>query len=581
MAIFETVYLSILAVGAITSALLAAHTLNYWGQAGVKWFTGMLASCALWAGAQFFQMTLTDPEISLFWARVVYIGVVGVVAFFLLFVLEYLGYEDKVNRSTIALVAVEPVLATVTIWTNPIHHLFWAEVVPDATSFSGLAFTKGPLVWVHTTYSYLLLATCMVLLARNYIKSKSSLYRWQIVGLLVALFVPWGANILLFAGLLPFDLTSAGFVVACVTYWTTMYYFELIDLSPVARERVVEDMNEGMFVLDDDERFVDINPTGRAILGLGDQPVIGRPAEDVLSHVPKLYERHKDMDAGSEHVSVEGDDGVRHYQLAVSPISNKRSETIGRLFMVRDITERQRRKRELERQNEQLDQFASLVSHDLRNPLNVADGYVELIEDEADPPIDDYAEEVDVSLERMRRIIDDVLTMAREGQTIEETKPIALHDVAEEAWRNVDTRDATLENTLNVTVQGDRSRVLQVFENLFRNAIDHGRDDVTIRVGSLGDKNSSSVFDPDEKGFYIGDDGPGIPEDKRDEVFDAGHTTHEEGTGLGLSIVSQFVEAHGWEIRVTESESGGARFEITGVTSRWNNQETPRETVSE
>jgi len=143
--------------------------------------------------------------------------------------------------------------------------------------------------------------------------------------------------------------------------------------------------------------------------------------------------------------------------------------------------------------------------------------------------------------------------MARQGQTVEETDAVDLLELSEEAWSNVDTMEATREFTTEQTVQADRNRLLQVFENLFRNSLDHGREDVTIRVGDI------------DGGFSIEDDGPGIPEEDRDEVLEKGYTTHEEGTGFGLSIVQTAIEAHGWEIAVTESPEGGARFEITGV----------------
>jgi signal transduction histidine kinase len=113
-------------------------------------------------------------------------------------------------------------------------------------------------------------------------------------------------------------------------------------------------------------------------------------------------------------------------------------------------------------------------------------------------------------------------------------------------------------------VEGDPDRLLHVFENLFRNAVEHGGPDVTVRVGPI----SRPAFEAGKNvgsGFFVADDGPGIPEERRETVFEAGHTTHSEGTGLGLSIVEQFVEAHGWSIRVTESADGGARFEVTGV----------------
>jgi PAS domain S-box-containing protein len=249
-------------------------------------------------------------------------------------------------------------------------------------------------------------------------------------------------------------------------------------------------------------------------------------------------------------------------------------EEDGRVSRIRgatqDITERKRRERslrartrELERQNERLDEFASIVSHDLRNPLNVATGSLDLAEERGEQR---QFRKVREAHERMADIIDDVLTMARKGTAIEETQQVRIDEVAEAAWQSVEADAAALSVPASQTVAADRSRLVQAFENLLRNATEHGPNDVTITVGDL------------ENGFYVADDGPGIPPEHRDSVLDHGYTTSDTGTGLGLSIVSNVVDAHGWDIDVAARESGdeatptdsagdgsdtaGARFEI-------------------
>nr|WP_248897169.1 ATP-binding protein [Haloplanus sp. XH21] len=208
------------------------------------------------------------------------------------------------------------------------------------------------------------------------------------------------------------------------------------------------------------------------------------------------------------------------------------------------------RERELSRQNDRLEQFASVISHDLRNPLNVAEGRLELARETGG---DEHLDAVEQAHTRMRTLIENLLTLAREGDAAIDRHPVDLASVIEACWGNVDTADATLTVDVDRTVFADESRLKQLFENLIRNAVEHGGDDVTVTVGDL------------DGGFYVADDGPGIPEDERSHVFDAGYSTRESGRGFGLSIVKQIVEAHGWEISVTESADGGARFEITGV----------------
>jgi len=211
---------------------------------------------------------------------------------------------------------------------------------------------------------------------------------------------------------------------------------------------------------------------------------------------------------------------------------------------------RQRARERLERQNERLNEFASVISHDLRNPLNVAEGRLELAIEECDS---DHLDDVARSLDRMESLIEDLLTLAREGEAATDPEPVELAGLVGASWQNVDTADATLSVETDRTVRADPSRLQQLLENLVGNAVEHGGEGVTVTVGDL------------ENGFHVEDDGEGIPPDEREAVFDFGYSTGRDGTGFGLAIVEDIAEAHGWSVRATEGSDGGARFEITGV----------------
>jgi signal transduction histidine kinase len=233
---------------------------------------------------------------------------------------------------------------------------------------------------------------------------------------------------------------------------------------------------------------------------------------------------------------------------------------------VRETTAAQR---ELQRRNDQLERFAGVIAHDLRNPLNVAEGRLELATETAtDPETLDHLEAVDRSLGRMSTLIDDLLALARAGRMIDETEAVDLGDLAEGCWAGVATTDATLAVETDRRIRADESRLRQLLENLIRNAVEHGTTGdaaepqdaaghgdggVTVTVGDLAD------------GFYVADDGPGIPEAERDRVFESGYSTSEDGTGFGLAIVAEIASAHGWEVTLTESATGGVRVEFTGV----------------
>lgn len=229
-----------------------------------------------------------------------------------------------------------------------------------------------------------------------------------------------------------------------------------------------------------------------------------------------------------------------------------------------DVTDQRRRQRELERKNERLEAFASVVSHDLRNPIAVARGYLQGAR-EADDPASEL-DELETSLDRIEAIVEDVLALAREGDDVSHPDPVVLSEVAEAAWRNVDTADATL-SADPMELRADPDRLLQLFENLFRNCVEHGStdgrpaDDTAIE--RAGDDPAVVVASlPDDRGFFVADDGPGIPEARREDVLEHGYTTAETGTGLGLAIVQRIARAHGWTVAVAESETGGARFEF-------------------
>nr|WP_305149287.1 HAMP domain-containing sensor histidine kinase [Halobellus litoreus] len=218
------------------------------------------------------------------------------------------------------------------------------------------------------------------------------------------------------------------------------------------------------------------------------------------------------------------------------------------------MTRREQRERKLERQNERLEEFTSVVSHDLRNPLNVIQGSLDLIEKTEDL---DHLDRSRRAAKRMEELIEELLTLAQQGKQIEKVDNVHLGRMVETCWETVERADSTLRIDTNCTIQAECSRLKQLLENLLRNAVEHGGDDVTIAVGEL-DENV---------GFYVEDGGPGIPEEDYADVFESGYSTSTDGTGFGLAIVNEAVKAHGWEIDITESDKGGARFEILTTES--------------
>jgi PAS domain S-box-containing protein len=325
-------------------------------------------------------------------------------------------------------------------------------------------------------------------------------------------------------------------------------------------QTIIEALDDPVYVLDETGRFEYVNDAFVKLAGYDRDRILGAPTtlikdEDTAETAEEMLGRLLSSD-GPDSVRFEAEiqprdgDAIQcEDHMGVLPYEGDSFN--GSVGVLRDITERKAREEQLAQKNEQLKQFTSVVSHDLRNPLNVAEGRLDLAQDECDSP---HLEAVERAHDRMHALIEDLLAVARADDTAADTAPVSLADAADQSWAGVETADASLVTAIDQTIDADPGRLKQLFENLIRNAVEHGGDDATVTIGELPD------------GFYIEDDGPGIPTTERDEIFEAGYSTNDAGTGFGLSIVKQVVDAHGWNVRVTESTDGGARFEVTGVT---------------
>jgi signal transduction histidine kinase len=258
------------------------------------------------------------------------------------------------------------------------------------------------------------------------------------------------------------------------------------------------------------------------------------------------------LDAG-ESVTVgfrDGTDGEwEYFRLEAVPVPDAGTE--GYVVYI-CITELQQRVQTLRTRVDRLERVARITAHDLRNPLGVAKIRLEAARDTGEAI---HFEKVEGALDRIQRLVQDVLSVG--GRAVEPSEKVALADVVEAAWSSVTTADATLALEEGLpTITADADTLRQLFENLFRNAIEHGGRDVTVTVGGLPD------------GFYVADDGSGVASTERDRAFDPGYSTTDSNTGLGLAIVQQIVDDHGWQVALSSSDSGGARFAFRGVDIR-------------
>ena len=285
---------------------------------------------------------------------------------------------------------------------------------------------------------------------------------------------------------------------------------------------------------------------------------VGSPLNELIvpegkeSEARALDERVRTAAGVNAEIERETTDGLREFLFRNIGLETE-TGTDGFAVYI-DITEQRARERRLQEQNDRLNEFASVISHDLRNPMGAVKHRIEMARQTGS---DEHLDDALAALGRMDELLRDLLNMAKQGKQLGQTEPLSLETVARTAWNHIATGEARLRVVEDRTIVADSGRLTQMFENLFINAVKHGStvDDtgIEVRVGV------------DDECLFVEDDGRGIPVEERQNVFESGYTTANDGTGYGLAIVRQVTRAHGWNVCVTESVDGGARFEFRDV----------------
>jgi signal transduction histidine kinase len=494
----------------------------------------LLVTSGGWAFAQF--LFLIVPSVQLKTAAYIVGLVVGfsTVGPWLYFCSAYTGRSihrnTKIQRSAVGIFLTVVAVKV----TNPVHQLYFtAELATDP--FSYLAVQNGLFHWVVVALAYALATVGYFMLFELF---------WQVdndslplVGLIGLTGLPIIPNLVV---ILRSDIPEITFEPIGVAIFAVGVLFLYIE--EFQSLQLTEGRDDPVIILDDDDRVREYNTAAETLFS--DLTTGAR----LTTVVPEMNDQLTEDDI----LEVDRIGGLRYYHLSSTPFTTDLSR-LGEVITLTDVTDREQYRVELERQNERLEQFANTVSHDLRNPLNVAQLHLDLARENRD---DDDLEKVTNALTRMDTIIEDVLTLARNGQPIDETESVSLATVATASWDVIESKGAELSIEDDAQILADPARLQQLLENLFRNAIEHGGENVVIRVGGLDD----------ESGFYLADNGVGISAEDRESVFESGYSTAEDGTGFGLAIVKEIADAHGWNTRILESRDGGVRFEFDGTT---------------
>ena len=461
------------------------------------------------------------------------------------------GYPHWLTRRTAVVGGIFGLVCAIGSLANPVYEVLHVNYHLATEPFPILTYDRTLVYQVITSVTLCSMLFAMALLVPTLLKSK----RWGVregVVLVSANFPAFLVGLVLLTNTqLEFHPLVVASGILILAYGLVFIDQQHIVGETLARQTALSHVSGGIILLNTDGTVSDCNDRAAEIFPRLTDTI----GECVDTIEPSLWAAAAATTTGGEPDDLERTENgeSRTYSVAASEVTVS-GRDYGYVLTLHDVTAIREREEELERQNERLDAFAGTISHDLRNPLNVAQLRLDLVKEEADS---EHIDAVEEAHGRMNDLIDDVLGLTRAGQDVDDTEELVVRDVARDAWRHTETNGCEIEVTLSetATLQADRQRLLQIFENLYRNAVEHNTPPLTVEVGPL--HSGTGVT-----GLYVEDDGAGIPAEERDEVFSYGYSSDDSGTGLGLAIVETSVRAHDWTITVTESDNGGARFEI-------------------
>ena len=540
-----TLHTALSIVSAVICLAVARLLWERQDRAGAVSLLGFTLAAALWTGGNALQAGSTTLEWTVVSLHVQYVAIAAVPVTWFAFAAEYTGQRRWLRPRFLVAVSVPLVLLVLLEWTNGMHGLVRTSTyVATTDGVVHIERSFGPAFWAGVVYSNLVLGAGTLLLLRGLVRTRR-VYRMQVALVIGGSLVPWFATVASLAG----DTTiepEVYYAVTVVAFAIAVSRYQLFDLTPVARSTVLDELPDPIFVVDATDRIVDVNAAAAGLTGHTERELLGERFETVLPD-------HDDvLDDPPAQVELDvGPDDTRYFAPQVSPVGARGDE--GRVVVLRNVTNLAESRQDLERRNAQLEHVADVMSHDLRSPLNVAKGRLQLAREADDARSPDLQTVADAH-DRMDAIIESTLRAARATLGDPETESVPLADVCKRAWGTADTGDATRRFECDdVAVEADPELLATLLENLFRNSAKHGQA-AEIRVSATDD------------GFVVEDDGTGFGSDADvSRVMERGYTTSDDGTGLGLAIVADVAESHGWSVDVGESEEGGARFAFSGV----------------
>lgn len=577
-------------LGAITSASVAVYSWRRRGNVPIaKTLTLLMMALTIWSAGYALQLAGADMATKMFWRHVKNVGVVMVPTLWLIATLQYTGRSNAVTRGLVQLLAIEPIIGITMDFTSAYHQFFIKEVVMKAVgNIYILDNVFGPWFWINTTYSYLLFVISTILFINTFFHVRK-LYQNQILVLLGIAFFPWAENAFYVSTLLfkwqntiIVDFTPFFFVMASLLLAWGTFSLQLLDVVPIARDVILQNMRNGVLVLDTRMTVVDFSPAIEQTIDRTENTLIGQSAYRVLRQWDELCQALKKQKTALGEISIERDNALKTYEWRISELTTARGIAVGWVVTLFETTRLkdtefalQQSNRELHNQIEQreqlitdLDAFAHTVAHDLQNPLAIIIGYADVLSMELDgsnEELNDYIGRIEETALKMGRIINELMFLAQVRKKNVVLYPLDTKKILTEVEKRLSKMVAEFQAELVypkywIPAMGYAPWIEEVWENYISNAIKYGGKPPIIEIGSTIVENGVQ--------FWVKDNGDGLLPDIQKSIFEDNVKLPEKiknGHGLGLPVVRRILEKQGGYVDVTCSgiPGEGCTFSFT------------------
>lgn len=579
-----TIVLILTGAAMVVTALLALFAWWRGNTLGARPFAFLMFAVAWWCLGVIQGIASPDLPAKLFWAKVVFFPIVAIPVAWLAFLLEYTGRAQWLTRRNLLLLAIEPLITLILAWTNESHGLIYSSAWLDLSSGYPMVLTTfGPWLWVHAAFAYgMMLCGTLLLIWTTF--RLPAVYHLQAASLLIGSLFPWFSNIFSISGLNPIpalDLTPIAFALSGIVFAWGLFRLGLLDLLPVARDTVIEQMSDGLMVLDARDRILDANPALQRLVTIPMNRIIGTPADAIFPAWRKLATPDQ-KDSTQHEVALKIHDGLRDFAMRITPLFDQEKHLTGRVVTLHDVTEIKRAELALqhakdtaEASNRAKDQFLATVSHELRMPLASITGYsgslLAQVHQSGPKNLLKYVESINSASQHLLAITNRLLDLTRVEMN---SAPLTLKifdivGVVTETIQALQPLATQKENTIRLScpeaigIYADKEKVSQVALTLLDNACKnthHGT--ITVNLAREIENHTEWIT------LAVQDTGAGIAPEQLAHLFEpftqADHTRARDygGTGLSLPLSQRYCKMMRGSIQVASVLGKGSTFTL-------------------